>query len=57
MKILLSCILILVAGFVAGLNLAMMFPNPEYEASWFPVMISALIAAFSTFLIYLKTRP
>jgi len=38
--------MLLICGFMIGLQLANMYPNPEYAASWRNVGITTIIALF-----------
>ena len=46
MKAIVGFTLTAMGGFVAALNLATMFPNPEYAASWGKVFFAAALTVF-----------
>lgn len=43
-------------GFVAALNLATMFPNPEYHASWSKVFFALALSIFGGVMLH-KSNP
>ena len=46
LKAIVGFFLTVMGGFVAALNLATMFPNPEYAASWGNVFFATAMAVF-----------
>ena len=52
MKAIVGFFLTVMGGFVAALNLATMFPNPEYAASWGKVFFATTLAVFGGMVLY-----
>lgn len=49
--------LTVMGGFVAALNLATMFPNPEYAASWGKTFFALSLSLFGGMLLYKSNAP
>ena len=46
MRSLMAFMLTITGGCVAGLNLAILYPNPEYDASMTKVVVAGVLAVF-----------
>jgi len=58
LKAIVGFFLTTMGGFVAALNLATMFPNPEYAASWGKVFFALTLSIFGGMLLYKSnSRP
>ena len=52
MKAIVGFFLTVIGGFVAALNLATMFPNTEYAASWGKVFFAMTVSVFGGMVLY-----
>ena len=56
MKTIIGFSLIFLGGFVAALNLATMFPNSEYVASWCNLFLASVFAVCGCIVLHERKR-
>jgi putative Mn2+ efflux pump MntP len=57
MKAVVGFFMTLTGGIVAGINLAIMFPNPEYTASWHKVICAIALAVVGGMMMTERSKP
>lgn len=50
MRAVIGVLFAVLGSFVAALNLATLYPNPWYKATWTKVLVAAALAAFGVLL-------
>lgn len=48
--------MVFLSGFVCGIHVSKLLPNPEFEASWAKVVFTVLIATVFGFLMFKNER-
>lgn len=50
MRCIAGAVMTFVGILVSGINLAILFPNPDYDASWVKVALGAVVAIYGYYL-------